>query len=60
MTIPSASPKWLREEGGQDITEYTLLLAFVALVSAALCLYNSSAVSSIWTSTSSALAAGTH
>ncbi len=52
----AAAHKWLLEEDGQDITEYSLLLAFVALVSAALALYNSSAVNKIWSSTSSCLA----
>jgi Flp pilus assembly pilin Flp len=51
--------KRLLEDGGQDVTEYTLLLAFVALVSAALFLNGSGSISSIWTSTSSALSAGT-
>ena len=59
MPMHTACPRWWQEEeDGQDITEYTLLLAFVALVSAALFLYNSSAVSSIWTSASSYLAKG--
>jgi Flp pilus assembly pilin Flp len=47
--------RWLIEEGGQDITEYTLLLAFIALVSAALFLNGASSISKIWTSTGSAL-----
>jgi len=51
--------KRLLEDGGQDVTEYTLLLAFVALVSAALFLNGSGSISHIWTSTSSALSAGT-
>jgi Flp pilus assembly pilin Flp len=48
-------PKWLTEEDGQDIFEYTLLLSFVALVSAALFLYNATAVCKVWGSTSSYL-----
>ena len=51
--------KRLLEDAGQDVTEYTLLLAFVALVSAALFLNGAGSISSIWTSTSSALSAGT-
>jgi Flp pilus assembly pilin Flp len=58
MPMHTACPGWWQEEDAQDITEYSLLLAFVALVSAALFLYNSSAVSSIWTSASSYLAKG--
>jgi Flp pilus assembly pilin Flp len=52
-------PRWLLQDDGQDITEYSLLLAFVCVVSAALFLYNGESVSTIWTSTSSALSKGT-
>ncbi len=38
----------LHEEQGQDLIEYTLLLAFVALASAALFLGTGSSVSGIW------------
>ena len=48
----------LLEDEGQDVTEYTLLLAFVALVSAALFLNNTGAISCIWTSTGSVLSVG--
>jgi Flp pilus assembly pilin Flp len=48
---------WL-DQDGQDITEYTLLLAFVALVSAALFLYNGTSVSKIWCSADSFLSQG--
>ncbi len=51
--------KRLLDDGGQDVTEYTLLLAFVALVSAALFLNGSGSISHIWTSTNSALSVGT-
>jgi Flp pilus assembly pilin Flp len=44
-------------EQGQDLIEYTLLLAFVALASAALFTSAGSSVSSIWTSASSNLSA---
>jgi Flp pilus assembly pilin Flp len=37
-----------RDEGGQDLIEYTLLLAFVALSSAALFSNAGSSVSKIW------------
>ncbi len=39
---------FLRDEQGQDLVEYTLLLAFVALASAALFIAAGTAVSGIW------------
>ena len=50
--------RWMVEEDGQDMTEYTLLLAFVAMVAAALALYNSAAISGIWSVANSYLALG--
>jgi Flp pilus assembly pilin Flp len=38
----------LRDEQGQDLIEYTLLLAFVALASAALFISSGDSVKSIW------------
>src|SRR5258708_392257 len=38
-----------RDEQGQDLVEYTLLLSFVALASAALAIGGGSSVSGIWT-----------
>jgi Flp pilus assembly pilin Flp len=46
----------LRDEQGQDLIEYTLLLAFVALASAALFIGTGGSVSTIWGSASSSLA----
>jgi Flp pilus assembly pilin Flp len=43
--------KFLSDERGQDLTEYTLLLAFVVLASAALLILNAQSVKGIWTST---------
>jgi Flp pilus assembly pilin Flp len=40
--------RFWREEQGQDLIEYTLLLAFVALVSAALFIGAGQSASSIW------------
>ena len=40
---------FLREEEGQDLIEYTLLLAFVALAVAALYTSMSESINSIWT-----------
>ena len=39
---------FLRDEQGQDLIEYTLLLAFVALASAALFIGAGTSVSGIW------------
>ncbi len=44
-----------KEEEGQDLIEYTLLMAFVALASAALFLGAGSSISSIWTKANTAL-----
>jgi len=45
----------LRDEQGQDLIEYTLLLAFVALASAALFIGAGSSVSGIWSTANSQL-----
>ena len=47
---------WNNEQG-QDLVEYTLLLAFVALASAALFIGAGTSVSGIWTTANSRLAA---
>lgn len=47
---------FLRDEQGQDLIEYTLLLAFVCLASAALFISAGTSVSGIWTSTNTDLA----
>lgn len=49
---------FLRDEQGQDLVEYTLLLAFVALASAALFINAGSSISKIWSKASSRLDAG--
>ena len=46
-----------QEEQGQDLIEYTLLLAFVALASAALFLGAGGSVKGIWTTSNSQLTA---
>jgi Flp pilus assembly pilin Flp len=48
---------FIRDEQGQDLIEYTLLMAFVCLTSAALFVGAGTSVSGIWTSTNSQLAA---
>jgi Flp pilus assembly pilin Flp len=45
-----------KEDQGQDLIEYTLLLAFVALASAALFLGAGGSISGIWTTTNTQLA----
>jgi len=40
---------FIREEEGQDLVEYTLLLAFVCLASAALFINAGQAIGGIWT-----------
>jgi Flp pilus assembly pilin Flp len=44
-----------RDEQGQDLIEYTLLLAFVALASAALFIGSGTSVSTIWNAASNNL-----
>jgi Flp pilus assembly pilin Flp len=46
-----------KDEQGQDLIEYTLLMAFVALASAALFLGAGSSIKGIWNATSSQLIA---
>lgn len=48
---------FLVEEQGQDLIEYTLLMAFVALASAALFIGAGGSVKGIWGATNSQLAA---
>jgi len=44
-----------QDEQGQDLIEYTLLMAFVALASAALFISSGGSVSQIWSDTNSQL-----
>ncbi len=46
---------FLRDDQGQDLIEYTLLLAFVALASAALFISAGASVNTIWTVANSRL-----
>jgi len=48
---------FLRDDQGQDLIEYTLLMAFVALASAALFLGAGGSISGIWTTSNSQLVA---
>ena len=45
------------DEQGQDLIEYTLLMAFVALASAALFIGAGSSIKGIWTTSNTQLAA---
>ena len=47
----------ISDETGQDLVEYSLLLAFVALAGAAMFIGMSSSVNSIWSAANSRLAA---
>ncbi len=47
---------FLRGDEGQDLIEYTLLIAFVALASAALFLGAGGSLASIWNATNTELA----
>jgi Flp pilus assembly pilin Flp len=47
---------FVKEEQGQDLIEYTLLMAFVALASAALFIGAGGSISGIWSSTNTQLA----
>lgn len=49
--------KLWREDDGQDLVEYTLLLAFVVITSAALLLTNQAAINTIWLVTDNNLSA---
>lgn len=40
--------RFVKEEDGQDLIEYTLLMAFIALASAAVFVNAGTSVSSIW------------
>jgi Flp pilus assembly pilin Flp len=48
---------FLREEDGQDLVEYTLLISFVALASAGLFIVGGGSIAGIWTSANTRLAA---
>jgi Flp pilus assembly pilin Flp len=57
VTDVKAIKNFWNDEQGQDLIEYTLLIAFVALASAALFLGAGSSVSGIWSATNSQLSA---
>jgi Flp pilus assembly pilin Flp len=47
--------RFVKEEQGQDLVEYTLLLAFVCLASAALFINAGQSISAIWNQTNTIL-----
>jgi len=47
---------FIKDEQGQDLIEYTLLMAFIALASAAIFVNAGTSVSGIWTKASNQLA----
>ena len=47
--------RFLREEGAQDLIEYTLLIAFIALSSAALFIGAGDSVKGMWSTANSQL-----
>ena len=50
--------KFIREEQGQDLVEYTLLLSFVCLATASLFIAGGGSISGIWNVANSRLTAG--
>jgi Flp pilus assembly pilin Flp len=54
LRIPSIGVFW-KDEEGQDLIEYTLLMAFVALSSAALFTVAGTNVSKIWSTSNTTL-----
>ncbi len=57
IAVINLPPDFWREEKGQDLIEYTLLMAFVALASAALFLGAGGSINGIWSSANTQLAA---
>ena len=47
--------QFLRDEQGQDLIEYTLLMAFLSLATAALFVEQGGSISTIWNTTSNQL-----
>jgi Flp pilus assembly pilin Flp len=48
--------RFIKDEQGQDLIEYTLLLAFVCLATSALFVSSGGSLSGIWTSANTRLA----
>ena len=56
MTMKNLLVRFLRDEQGQDLVEYTLLLAVIVLAGAAAFTGMSASTNSIWTTVNSRLA----
>jgi Flp pilus assembly pilin Flp len=56
-TIRNLTTGFLRDEAGQDLIEYTLLMAFVALASAAIFISAGGSIAGIWGAANTQLAA---
>ena len=54
--VQNAMSMFLKDESGQDLIEYTLLMAFVALASAAIFINAGNSLSGIWSSANTQLA----
>jgi Flp pilus assembly pilin Flp len=50
--------RFWKEEQGQDMVEYVIILAFVAVAAAAIIVTSSSSISTIWSVTNSELSVG--
>ncbi len=48
--------RWFREEAGQDLSEYCLLLALIVLIAAGIFLKASGGIQSLWTVANTTLA----
>jgi Flp pilus assembly pilin Flp len=53
--LVKAVHRFLRDEGGQDLIEYTLLMAFIAMASAAIFAKAGSSVNGVWTGANTVL-----
>lgn len=53
--MKSMFTRFLKDEEGQDLIEYTLLMAFIALASAAIFISAGSSINGIWKSASTQL-----
>jgi Flp pilus assembly pilin Flp len=56
--VPEGTVNFFVEERGQDLVEYSLLLAFVVVSSIALLLVNMSSIVGIWTTTTQVINTG--
>jgi Flp pilus assembly pilin Flp len=54
--MKNAFVRFMQDDQGQDLVEYTLLLAFVALASAALFISAGGSITGVWTQANSKLA----